>query len=43
MLAWVAAVPGLIFSYVSWAMYLPIALRALHEGRAARAAASADA
>ncbi|MBX3286193.1 MAG: CDP-alcohol phosphatidyltransferase family protein [Acidimicrobiales bacterium] len=38
-LAWVAAVPGLVFSYVSWAMYLPIALRALREGRAARATA----
>lgn len=37
-LAWVAAIPGLIFSYVSWALYLPIGLRALREGREARAA-----
>ena len=38
-LAWAFGIPGLILSYVSWAMYLPIALRALDEGRAARAAA----
>mgnify|MGYP000972518602 CR=1 FL=1 len=37
-LAWVTAIPGLFCSYVSWAMYLPIGLRALREGRAARAA-----
>ena len=39
--AWLTAIPGLIFSYVSWAMYLPIGLRALREGREARAAAEA--
>ena len=38
-LAWAFGIPGLILSYVSSAMYLPIALRALDEGRAARAAA----
>lgn len=35
-LAWVAGIPGLILSYIAWAMYAPIALRALREGRAAR-------
>lgn len=35
-LAWVFVIPGLVFSYVSWAMYVPLALRALREGRAAR-------
>lgn len=40
-LAWATAVPGLVFSYVSWAMYLPIGLRALREGREARAAEQA--
>ncbi len=36
-LAWVAGIPGLIFSYIAWGLYVPIALRALREGRAARA------
>ena len=36
MLAWVTGIPGLILSYVAWAMYAPIAVRALREGRAAR-------
>ena len=36
-IAWAFGIPGLVLSYVSWAMYLPIALRALAEGRAARA------
>lgn len=36
-LAWVAGIPGLIFSYLAWGLYVPIALRALREGRAARA------
>lgn len=40
-MAWLTAVPGLVCSYVSWAMYLPIGLRALREGRADRAAAQA--
>lgn len=35
-LAWVTGIPGLILSYVAWAMYAPIAVRALREGRAAR-------
>jgi cardiolipin synthase (CMP-forming) len=33
-LAWVAAVPGLVFGYVSAAGYVPLGLRALREGRA---------
>ncbi|HEX2577741.1 MAG TPA: CDP-alcohol phosphatidyltransferase family protein [Aquihabitans sp.] len=37
-LAWVAGIPGLIFSYISWAMYVPLGMRALREGRADRAA-----
>lgn len=37
--AWIWGIPGLFFSYVSWAMYLPLGLRALSEGRADRAAA----
>ena len=36
-LAWVAGIPGLVLSYVAWATYAPIAVRALREGRAARA------
>lgn len=36
--AWGWGLPGLAFSYISWAMYLPIARRALAEGRAARTA-----
>lgn len=39
-LAWVTGIPGLILSYIAWAMYAPIAVRALREGRAARAAAA---
>ncbi|MBA2625248.1 MAG: CDP-alcohol phosphatidyltransferase family protein [Acidimicrobiia bacterium] len=35
-LAWVCAVPGLIFSYVSAAGYVPLARRALAEGRRRR-------
>lgn len=40
--AWATAIPGLIFSYISWAMYLPMAIRALREGRADRAGVAAD-
>lgn len=40
--AWATAVPGLIFSYISWAMYLPMAIRALQDGRADRAGVTAD-
>jgi cardiolipin synthase (CMP-forming) len=36
-LAWVAAVPGLVLSYCAAATYVPIGLRALRDGRAARA------
>lgn len=37
-LAWATGIPGLVLSYVAWALYVPIAIRALREGRAARAA-----
>jgi cardiolipin synthase len=37
-LAWIATVPGLTFSLYAAALYVPIARRALAEGRAARAA-----
>lgn len=36
-LAWVTGLPGLAFSYVAWALYLPIGLQALSDGRAERA------
>jgi cardiolipin synthase len=36
-LGWICAIPGLIYSYLSAAEYLPIARRALREGRSARA------
>jgi cardiolipin synthase len=35
--AWIAGVPGLVLSYVSWALYLPLGLKALADGRADRA------
>jgi cardiolipin synthase len=38
-LAWVAALPGLVFSLQSLALYVPVAARALTEGRAAKVAA----
>jgi cardiolipin synthase len=39
-LAWVTGIPGLVLSYIAWALYVPIGLRALREGRAARAGAA---
>jgi cardiolipin synthase len=36
-LAWVTGIPGLVLSYWAAVLYVPIALRALREGRAARA------
>lgn len=42
-LAWVCAVPALVFSYVAWAQYVPIGRRALREGRADRAGEQASA
>ena len=42
-IAWISGIPGLIFSYVSWAMYLPLGLEALRLGRADREAAEAAA
>ncbi len=41
--AWGFGIPGLVLSYISWAMYLPLGLKALELGRADRAAASAAA
>ncbi len=35
-IAWGTAVPGLILSYVAWALYLPLATRALSDGRTDR-------
>ncbi len=35
-LAWVAGVPALIFSYIAVGLYVPLGLRALREGRVAR-------
>lgn len=34
--AWVAGIPGLFLSYVAWAMYAPLGLQALRDGRADR-------
>jgi cardiolipin synthase (CMP-forming) len=36
-LAWVAAVPGLVLSYYALLLYVPLARQALREGRAAQA------
>jgi cardiolipin synthase len=38
-IAWCAAIPGLVFSMIAFVGYFPMGLRALREGRAARAAA----
>lgn len=37
-IAWATAIPGLVLSYVAWAIYAPLAVRALRDGRADRAA-----
>lgn len=37
-LAWATGIPGLVLSYIAWAMYAPMAVRALREGRADRQA-----
>lgn len=42
-LAWVAGIPGLILSYIAWALYAPLAVRALRDGRADRRAAAGGA
>lgn len=39
-LAWIAVIPGLLLSYYAAFLYVPIARRALAEGRAARAGAA---
>lgn len=36
LVAWGAAIPGLVFSLIAFAGYFPAGLRALHEGRAGR-------
>jgi cardiolipin synthase len=36
LIAWGTGIPGLFLSYVAWAMYAPMGVRALREGRAAR-------
>ncbi len=36
--AWFTGIPGLIFSYIAWGLYLPLGLQALRDGRADRAA-----
>lgn len=41
-LAWIAVVPGLVLSYWAAALYVPIARRALAEGRASRAGERAE-
>ena len=35
--AWIAGIPGLVLSYIAWALYLPLGLKALADGRADRA------
>jgi cardiolipin synthase len=42
-LAWVVGLPGLVLSYWAAGLYVPLALRALREGRAARRARSTPA
>lgn len=39
-IAWATGIPGLICSYVAWALYWPLGLQALRDGRADRAAAA---
>lgn len=42
-MAWLTVIPGLVLSYIALAMYVPLGLTALREGRADRAAgATAD-
>lgn len=41
-LAWGAAIPGLVLSYYSLALYVPLGRKALEEGRADRAASAAE-
>lgn len=40
-LAWCFGIPGLLLSYYAWALYVPIGITALREGRADRAALAA--
>ncbi|MGI8939469.1 MAG: CDP-alcohol phosphatidyltransferase family protein [Iamia sp.] len=41
-LAWGFVIPGLVFGYIALALYVPLGLRALREGRAGRAEPTAD-
>ena len=36
-IAWITVIPGIVFSYIAAAMYVPLARKALAEGRADRA------
>jgi cardiolipin synthase len=40
-LGWMTGVPGLLLSYYAAVLYIPIGLRALREGRAARSSPTA--
>lgn len=41
LVAWCAAIPGLVFSFIAFFGYFPAGMRALREGRAAREVATA--
>lgn len=41
-LAWGFAIPGLVLGYIALALYVPLSVKALREGRAARRAAPAS-
>ncbi|CAN5489987.1 CDP-alcohol phosphatidyltransferase family protein [soil metagenome] len=41
-LAWGFVIPGLVFGYIALALYVPLGLRDLREGRAGRAEPTAD-
>ncbi len=41
-LAWGFVIPGLVFGYIALALYVPLGLRALREGRTGRAEPTAD-
>ncbi|MCB1031150.1 MAG: CDP-alcohol phosphatidyltransferase family protein [Acidimicrobiales bacterium] len=42
-IAWVVGIPGLVLSYVAWALYVPLGWTALKAGRADRGAARQEA
>ena len=41
-LAWLTVIPGLVLAYIALALYVPLGITALREGRADRAAAGPD-